>query len=114
MTGCMCVADISKQARWGILLLTLVLVPSSSTAESWLDGDPQAIWSRAPGFYKEGDDWYAIIHAASNVVGVKLKGDFTDGDSNAVSLTPTPDGKFWWFKGSDEAFVRLFRYPVGE
>lgn len=106
MTGSMCVADISKQARRGILLLSLVLVPSISMAESWLDGDPKAIWSRAPGFYKEGDDWFAIIHAASNVIGVKLKGDFTDGDSHSISLTPTPDGKFWWFKGSDDAFVR--------
>jgi 1,4-alpha-glucan branching enzyme len=78
----------------------------AGAAEGWLDDDPNAIWSRPPGFYKEGDDWFAIIHVRPNVTAVRLAGDFTDWKEHAVDLAKTPDGKFWWFKGSDSDFVR--------
>lgn len=78
----------------------------SDAAVGWLDGDPGAIWSRSPGFYKEGDDWYAIIHVRPSITRVRLTGDFTDGAAAAVDLTRTPDGTFWWFKGTDAAFTR--------
>ena len=74
--------------------------------EAWLDDDPNAIWERSPGFYKEGQDWYAIIHVRPNVTAVRLAGDFTDWKDHAVALTKTPDGMFWWFKGADEVFQR--------
>jgi 1,4-alpha-glucan branching enzyme len=80
------------------------LTPGIASAAAWLDDDPNAIWERAPGFYKEGNHWYAIIHTAPDVTGVKIKGDFTNGDAGAVSLIQTPDGKFWWFKGTDSSF----------
>jgi len=51
-------------------------------------------------------DWYAKINATSSVASVKLRGDFTNGGAGAVSLIQTPDGKFWWFKGTDATFVR--------
>lgn len=72
----------------------------------WLDNDPNAIWGRAPGFYKEANDWYAIIHVKPAVTRVRLAGDFTNGLANAIELTRTPDGKFWWFKGTDASFAR--------
>ena len=75
-------------------------------ADGWLDDDPNAIWGRPPGFYKEGDDWYAIIHVKPAVTRVRLAGDFTDGVGSAIELTRTPDGKFWWFKGTDASFAR--------
>jgi len=41
-----------------------ILLPDLAWADvGWLNGDPNAIWSRSPGFYKDGDQWYAIIHA---------------------------------------------------
>jgi 1,4-alpha-glucan branching enzyme len=70
----------------------------------WLDGDEQAIWKRAPGFYREGDQWYAIIHVKPTVTRVRLAGDFTDWEQQPVDLNRTPDGKFWWFKGTDADF----------
>jgi 1,4-alpha-glucan branching enzyme len=110
MIGLMRSEKTNFAALCGGFLLFLALSPLHVSAQGWLDGDAQAIWNRAPGFYKEGDDWYAIVHAASNVVGVRLKGDFTNGDTDAVSLTQTPDGKFWWFKGTDAAFARPPRH----
>src|SRR6478752_6373477 len=77
-----------------------------SAGDAWLDNDPDAIWGRSPGFYKEGSDWYAIIHVKPAVTRVRLAGDFTNEASNAIELTRTPDGKFWWFKGTDASFSR--------
>lgn len=74
-------------------------------APAWLDGDPNAIWARSPGFYKEGNDWYAIIHVKPTVTRVRLAGDFTNSATNAIELTQTPDGKFWWFRGTDASFA---------
>lgn len=75
-------------------------------AEGWLDGDPHAIWARSPGFYQQDGHWYAILHTKSAVTRVRLAGDFTEWADQAVELTRTPDGKFWWFKGTDQSFVR--------
>ena len=72
----------------------------------WLNGDPNAIWNRSPGFYKDGDQWYAIIHVKPTVTRVRLAGDFTNWEPNAIDLNKTPDGKFWWFKGTDASFKR--------
>jgi 1,4-alpha-glucan branching enzyme len=80
--------------------------PINAQAAAWLDEQPSAIWDRAPGFYKDGDNWYAILHVQPNVTRVQLAGTFTSGASGAVDLTQTPDGKFWWFKGKDQAFLR--------
>lgn len=82
------------------------LFPRAIFADAWLDGDPDAIWQRAPGVYKEGDTWYVIFHAAPGDTNVKLYGEFTNGQVGAINLTRTPDGKFWWFKGTDESFSR--------
>jgi 1,4-alpha-glucan branching enzyme len=79
---------------------------SNCAADGWLDNDPNAIWRRSPGFYHEGEDWYAIIHVRPGVTSVRLAGDFTDWQDAAVELTGTPDSKFWWFKGTDSAFTR--------
>ncbi|MFQ3248444.1 hypothetical protein [Glaciecola sp.] len=65
-------------------------------AEAWLDGNPNAIWERSPGVYKEGNNWYAIVHTQASDTNVKPYGDFTNGQSGAVSMTRTRDGKFWW------------------
>ena len=78
---------------------------------AWLDDDPHAIWNRPPGFYKEGSYWYAIIHVKPTVTRVRLAGEFTDWESQAIDLTKTPDGKFWWFKGTETSFCRV---PVGD
>ena len=53
-------------------------------AEGWLDNDPGAIWKRPPGFYHEGENWYAIIHVRPGVTSVRLAGDFTDWQNAAV------------------------------
>jgi 1,4-alpha-glucan branching enzyme len=93
----------------GITLAYLLLplgAALGAPAPAWLDGDPGAIWRRPPGFYQEADQWYAILHTRPGVTGVRLSADFTDGDTRAVELTPTPDGKFWWFKGSAARFAR--------
>ena len=91
--------------RFILLMLTmLVTVPALVRAEvGWMDSNPDAIWNRPPGFYKEGDQWYAIIHVKPSVTRVRLAGDFTDWEQKAVDLNKTPDGKFWWFKGTDQS-----------
>lgn len=81
-----------------------IMLSGTAMADAWLDGDSNAIWQRSPGVYKEGDNWYVIFHAGPNDTNVKIEGDFTNGSSNAISLTRTPDGKFWWFKGTDASF----------
>ncbi|MFT4925014.1 MAG: 1,4-alpha-glucan branching enzyme [Phenylobacterium sp.] len=98
----------AKLKAWLItfLLMLTPLIPSVALADGWLDNDANAIWQRAPGVYKEGDDWYVIFHGAAGDTDVKLQGDFTNGTSNALSLTRTPDGLFWWFKGTDASFSR--------
>ncbi len=89
-----------------LLLALAVSSPGLLAQAAWLDGDPNALWQRAPGVYKEGNDWYVIFHAAPGDEQVELYGDFTNGETHAVPLTPTPDGHFWWFKGSDQSFSR--------
>jgi 1,4-alpha-glucan branching enzyme len=76
---------------------------------AWLEGNPDAIWSRSPGFYRDSDAWYAIIHVKPNVTRVQLAGEFTNGSNNAIDLTKTPDGKFWWLKRVDSEFSRAPR-----
>jgi len=78
-------------------------VPTAGTT-AWMDGDEEAIWNRAPGFYKEGNTWYVIFHTTHDAERVQLVGDFTNWNTNAVDLNKTPDGKFWWFKGIDLDF----------
>ena len=93
-----------------IVLPTLLaisgLTSSVAVADAWLDNNENAIWERSPGVYKEGNDWYVIFHAAPGDSNVKIQGDFTNNSTNAVSLTRTPDGKFWWLKGTDSSFSR--------
>ncbi len=90
-----------------VLVLLATLSPYPARADvGWLNGDPAFIWNQPPGFYKQGDQWYAIIHAKPAVTRVRLVGDFTNGESKAVDLNKTPDGKFWWFKGTDANFAR--------
>ncbi len=78
---------------------------ASAFSDAWLDGDPNAIWERSPGVYKENGYWYVIFHAAPGDTNVAIVGDFTNGDAGAVPLTRTPDGYFWWFKGTDDSFA---------
>jgi 1,4-alpha-glucan branching enzyme len=92
--------------RLSIIFTTLMLSSTFAVADAWLDNDPNAIWERSPGVYKEGNTWYAIFHTKSTDTNVKLYGDFTNGQTNAISMTRTPDGKFWWFKGTDSSFTR--------
>jgi len=65
-----------------------------------LTTDINNIWKKSPGFYKEGQFWYAIVHAPASTSEVKLAGDFTAG----VSLQSTSDGEYWWFEGTDQDF----------
>jgi 1,4-alpha-glucan branching enzyme len=88
------------------VILSTTLADLARADVGWLNGDPNAIWNRSPGFYKDGNQWYAIIHAKPSVTRVRLSGDFTNGESKAVDLNKTPDGKFWWFKGTDARFSR--------
>ncbi|MBL4940449.1 MAG: alpha amylase C-terminal domain-containing protein [Colwellia sp.] len=81
------------------------LASTSVLANAWLDNDANAIWERSPGVYQEGNDWYVIFHAQAGDTDVKIYGDFTNGQAGAVALTRTPDGKFWWFKGTDASFA---------
>ena len=90
----------------GALLACVLQAPTEALADAWMDNNPNAIWERAPGVYKEGGTWYVIFHAGPNDTNVKIQGDFTNGATNAVPLERTPDGKFWWFKGSDQSFSR--------
>ncbi len=88
-----------------ILISALALsLPQMAFADGWLDNDPTAIWSKSPGVYKEGNNWFVIFHAAASDSEVKIQGDFTNGAANAIALTRTPDGKFWWFKGTNASF----------
>ncbi len=90
-----------------LAFILIALLPTASFAsDAWLDGDPNAIWTRPPGFYKEAADWYGIIHVKPGVTRVRLAGDFTEWGTHAIDLTKTPDGKFWWFKGRDANFQR--------
>ena len=93
------------------LVIVLIVLSSSLECRSqpvsgWLNNDSGAIWSRPPGFYKEGNDWIGVVHVKPSVSRVRLAGDFTDWKDHAVDLTKTPDGKFWWLKAQDAAFVR--------
>ncbi len=100
-----------KTLRRHIALLftfTLLTFPTIqvSFADGWLDDQAEAIWSRPPGFYKDGAHWYAIVHARESATRLRLVGDFTDWETKPVELIRTPDHKFWWFKGTDEQFRR--------
>lgn len=89
------------------LFLSLSILTSSSlSADAWLDGSPDAIWERSPGVYKENGNWYIIFHTKPDDTNVQLYGDFTNGQTSPINLTRTPDGKFWWFKGTDASFSR--------
>ncbi|WP_440905259.1 alpha-amylase family glycosyl hydrolase [Catenovulum sp. SX2] len=94
-----CLATAVFALGIGLSSHTLAVTPA------WLNGDSQAIWQMSPGVYKQGDTWYAIFHAQANDTNVKLYGAFTGWEGGAVALTPTPDGKFWWFKGTDSSFA---------
>ena len=77
-----------------LCLLSILMISTNQIAAqttAWLDGDPGSIWSRTPGFYKDGTNWYAIIHVKSNITRVRLAGDFTSGDAGAIDLIKTPD-----------------------
>ena len=95
-----------KNIALPILISISSLASSIVLADAWLENNASAIWERSPGVYKEGNDWYVIFHAAPSDTNVKIQGDFTNGVTNAVSLTRTPDGKFWWLKGNDATFSR--------
>jgi 1,4-alpha-glucan branching enzyme len=94
---------LSVWIGWIVVFATPV---NCRAADGWLDGDANAIWRRSPGFYKEDNDWYAIIHVKPTATRVRLAGEFTNWDEHAVDLTHTPDGKFWWLKGGDDKFSR--------
>jgi 1,4-alpha-glucan branching enzyme len=87
-------------------LLSLIVAVQAQSVPAWLDNDPGAIWRRAPGLYEDGERWYAILHTRPDIGRVRLVADFTDGLTAAPDLTPTPDGKFWWFKGRQAEFAR--------
>lgn len=89
-----------------IALVSCSLAAGAVAGDAWLDNDPAAIWGRAPGVYREGENWYAIVHVKPSVTRVRLTGDFTNWQERAVDLIRTPDRKFWWFKGTDESFAR--------
>ncbi len=74
---------------------------------AWMDGNSQAIWQKSPGFYKEGSTWYVIFHAKASVEEVRLVGDFAPTVAAGIPLSRTPDGQFWWFKGTDANFAIL-------
>src|SRR3984893_376130 len=89
-----------------VCLLPLTAGAQAQPPRSWLDSDPSAIWGRPPGFYEEAAQWYAILHARPGISRVRVVADFTDGATGGVDLTPTPDGKFWWFTGQSTRFAR--------
>ena len=95
-----------KHSLWWTLLLFTTFTATAANENAWLNNDANAIWDMSPGVYKQGNDWYVIFHAANGDSEVKLQGDFTNGATNAVTLTQTPDGQFWWFKGTDSSFSR--------
>lgn len=86
-------------------LLTFIFTSQQVLADAWLDNDPNAIWQMSPGVHKSGNQWYVIFHAQPGDSNVKIYGDFTNGETNSVALTRTPDGQFWWFKGTDSSFT---------
>lgn len=90
----------------GLLISIVIFLTPSAFADAWLDNDANAIWQHSPGVHKQGDNWYVIFHAAPGDSQVQIYGDFTNGETNPVNLTRTPDGKFWWFKGNDASFSR--------
>jgi 1,4-alpha-glucan branching enzyme len=96
----------SQKSILYILLLVSLIFVNNVRADAWLENNANAIWERSPGVYKENSNWYIIFHAAANDTNVQLYGDFTNGETNPISLTRTPDGKFWWFKGTDSSFSR--------
>lgn len=99
----------SMQFLTRVLFIAILAATSSDWAGAevaWLNNDPNAIWGRPPGFYKDGDQWYAIIHVKPAITRVRLVGDFTNWESKAIELNKTPDGKFWWFKGNNASFTR--------
>lgn len=100
--------SITRMRCAGLTVLAILFFLPSALAysDAWLDNDPNAIWQRAPGVYKEGNDWYVIFHAAPGDSNVAIYGDFTNGEAGAVALERTPDGEFWWFKGTDASFTR--------
>jgi len=85
------------------LVILTCLISFQVSADAWLDDDEGAIWQRSPGVYAEGGSWYVIFHAAAMDQNVRLQADFIEG---SLPLTRTPDGKFWWFKGSVSDFAR--------
>jgi 1,4-alpha-glucan branching enzyme len=89
-----------------VAMLYLATVSRAHAQTAWLDGDPNAIWQRPPGFYQEGGQWLAILHTRPSVTRVQIVGDFTNGTAQAIDLTKTPDGKFWWFKSGSSVFAR--------
>jgi len=58
-----------------------------------------------PGFYKSGELWRAIIHTHSSVDRVRLVGDFTNWDDDAIELNKS--GDYWIFAGNDYAFAKV-------
>ncbi len=97
---------IAKLTGIFVLALSLAAAGSAGADVGWLEGNPDTIWSRSPGFYREGSDWYAIVHVKPSVTRVRLEGDFTGWGKKPVDLIKTPDGKFWWFKGTDQSFIK--------
>ncbi len=100
---------LAASLRQGVLILSVVIVSivsSNVSADAWMNNDPNAIWKRAPGVYKEGSTWYVIFHTQPGDTNVRIYGDFTNGESGAVPLTRTPDGKFWWLKGGNSIFPK--------
>lgn len=65
-------------ALLGVLMILLAVTSPAFPEERWLDGQPNAVWSRSPGFYKDGVNWYAIIHVRPTVFRARLEGDFTE------------------------------------
>lgn len=52
----------------------------------------------SPGVYLKEGFWHVIFHAPHNALDVQIVGDFTRWDCDAVTLKPTPNGKFWYLK----------------
>jgi len=73
----------------------------------WLDGDPGAIWNRPPGFYKDGNDWYAIVHCQASGDPRQISGRFHPRGTKCGRPDQDPDGKFWWFKARIKASLDL-------
>ncbi len=87
--------------------LCMALPTFAAVNVAWMDGDSQAIWQKSPGFYKEGSTWYVIFHAKATVEEVRLVGDFAPTVATGIPLNRTPDGQFWWFKGTNANFATV-------